>query len=79
MLLCSSGALGRAGRSGARSRRSLGSGPSINDAGAVAFFATLDAGGSGIFTGPDPTTDVVIRTGDLLFGATVTALDFFAA
>jgi hypothetical protein len=56
---------------------SLGSGPSINNAGTVAFFATLDAGGSGIFTGSDPTADAVIRTGDALFGAPVTALDFF--
>jgi PEP-CTERM motif len=52
-------------------------GPSINSAGTVAFFAFLDAGGSGIFTGDDPLTDTVIRTGDALFGSTVTDLSFF--
>jgi hypothetical protein len=48
--------------------------PSINRGGTVAFWALLDAGGEGIFTGPDPVADKVISTGDLLFGSTVTAL-----
>jgi hypothetical protein len=54
----------------------LGS-PDINDAGLVAFRATLDAGGAGIFTGPDAVNDRVIGTGDALFGSTVTDV-FFA-
>jgi hypothetical protein len=45
--------------------------PAINDAGMVAFCATLPAGPSGIFTGPVPSTGKVIRTGDALFGDTV--------
>ncbi len=52
-------------------------GSSINAGGTVAFRAGLDAGGEGIFTGPNPVTDEVIRTGDTLFGATVTGLNFF--
>ena len=50
--------------------------PSINNAGMVVFLAFLKAGGSGIFTGPDPVADKVITTGDLLFGFTVTSLGF---
>jgi hypothetical protein len=50
--------------------------PDINNSGTVAFWATLDAGGHGIFTGPDPVNDKVIRTGDPLFGSTVTYLGF---
>jgi hypothetical protein len=46
----------------------------INASGKVAFRATLDAGGSGIFTGPDPIADKVIQTGDSLFGSTVTVV-----
>jgi hypothetical protein len=46
----------------------------INASGKVAFKATLDAGGSGIFTGPDPVADKVIQTGDALFGSTVTVV-----
>jgi hypothetical protein len=49
----------------------------INNAGRVAFQATLDSGGSGIFVGPDPINDVVISVGDLLFGSTVTELRLF--
>jgi len=57
--------------------RTFGSGlPAINDAGTVAFLASLDEGGSGIFTGPNPVTDKVIATGDSLFGSTVTSLGF---
>jgi hypothetical protein len=50
--------------------------PSINNAGTVVFLALLEAGGSGIFTGPDPVADQVIATGDLLFGSTVVSLGF---
>jgi hypothetical protein len=50
--------------------------PAINDAGTVVFLASLDEGGSGIFTGPNPVTDKVIATGDRLFGSTVTSLNF---
>jgi hypothetical protein len=45
--------------------------PTINDRGTVAFFAQLDAGGEGIFMGPDPVKHKVIATGDSLFGYTV--------
>ena len=47
---------------------------SINDKGTVAFSAELDAGGFGIFTGPDSVADRVIGTGDLLDDSTVTNL-----
>lgn len=50
--------------------------PSINTAGTVAFHAFPNAGGSGIFIGADPVADKVIRTGDPLFGSTVTELLF---
>jgi hypothetical protein len=49
----------------------------INDSGEVAFQVGLDAGGSGIFTGSNIVDDTVIRTGDALFGSTVTDLGFF--
>jgi hypothetical protein len=42
----------------------------------VAFLADLDAGGSGIFFGPDPVADRVIGTGVPLDGSTVTARQF---
>ena len=45
--------------------------PTINDRGTVAFYAQLDAGGEGIFTGPNPVKHKVIATGDSLFGYTV--------
>jgi hypothetical protein len=50
--------------------------PSLNKAGDVAFLAELDSGGSGIFVGPDPVADRVIRTGNTLDGAEVTGLNF---
>jgi hypothetical protein len=50
--------------------------PALNDNGDVAFLADLDAGGSGIFTGPDPAADKVIQTGDTLDGAVVQSLRF---
>jgi hypothetical protein len=49
---------------------------SINDSGEIAFFADLSAGGSGIFTGPDPVLDKVVETGDALDGSTILALGF---
>ena len=45
--------------------------PAINAGGHVAFLAYLKPGGSGIFTGPDASSDRVIRTGDPLLGSTV--------
>ena len=51
--------------------------PSINEAGEVAFSASLDDFvTSGIFVGPDPVADRVIATGDTLDGATVTGITF---
>lgn len=49
----------------------------INDLGTVAFWAGLDSGGQGIFTGPDLLNNKVIATGDSLFGSTVTSVDFY--
>jgi hypothetical protein len=51
-------------------------GPAINNAGRVAFAATLDAGGDGIFITPNPSSNPVIQTGDALAGSTVTSLVF---
>jgi hypothetical protein len=51
--------------------------PAINNAGDVAFAATLDDFVTeGIFTGGDPVTDRVIATGDTLDGRTVQGLTF---
>jgi hypothetical protein len=44
----------------------------VNNHGTVAFQALLRAGGTGIYTGPDPDANRVIATGDPLFGSTVT-------
>ena len=49
---------------------------SLNDSGEVAFLSDLKAGGTGIFTGPDPVNDKVIETGDPLFGSTVANVAF---
>ena len=46
-------------------------GLSFNDNGIVAFEAGENYGESGIFIGPDPTTDKVVGFGDTLFGGTV--------
>jgi hypothetical protein len=46
----------------------------INAAGSIVFAASLDAGGSGIYTGSGSTTDKVITKGDPLFGSTVTSV-----
>lgn len=54
--------------------------PAINVAGEVAFSSELTGSfpnviiGSGIFTGPDPTDDKVIATGDALNGSTVASV-----
>ena len=54
----------------------FGESPSINNNGLVAFRAGLDVGGQGIFTGSDPIADLVIKTGDALFGSTLVGLNF---
>jgi len=46
----------------------------LDASGGVAFLASLDAGGSGIFRGSDPIADKVIATQDELFGSTVVGL-----
>jgi hypothetical protein len=43
--------------------RSFTGGTSISAAGKVAFMATLQSSGTGVFTGPDPDADAVLRTG----------------
>ena len=43
----------------------------ITDSGVVYFYANLDAGGDGIFTGPDPVTDKIVATGDVINGRLV--------
>lgn len=50
----------------------------IADDGIVVFGANVGLGGadSGIFFGPDPVLDKIIRTGDDLFGSTVTQVGF---
>jgi hypothetical protein len=50
--------------------------PAINDAGDIAFHATLDDGTSGIFLGPDAVADRAVATGDTLDGATVQNITF---
>jgi hypothetical protein len=50
--------------------------PALNNNGDVAFLADLDAGGSGIFVGPDAVADKVIATGDLLDGSPVADVRF---
>jgi hypothetical protein len=50
---------------------------SINDSGTVVFGADMDVGNArGIYTGPDPINDKIIAVGDVLFGKTVTSLQF---
>jgi hypothetical protein len=48
--------------------------PTINNNDMIAFSASLDTGGHGIFTGAHPINDNMIYTGDTLFGSTVTLL-----
>jgi hypothetical protein len=52
---------------------------SINNHNTIAFSATLQAGGAGIFTGDGRVTDPVIITGDPLLSSTVVALRFLGA
>jgi hypothetical protein len=47
----------------------------INDSGKVAFFATEDSGRNGLYTGPSPVLDAVIRVGDPLFTSSLSQLD----
>lgn len=47
---------------------------SLNDLGRFAFTSSLDAGGYGLFAGPDPVDDLVIKTGMELDGSTVVDL-----
>ena len=54
---------------------SVGNAPAINASGLVAFRGQLDAGGEGLFIGPNTTLDKVIKSGDPLFGSTA---DFVA-
>lgn len=49
--------------------------PAINASGTVAFWAAIDAGGQGIFTG-DTVESAIVKTGDALFGSSVTGLEF---
>lgn len=50
--------------------------PTVNDLGEIAFSASFDAGGGGIFTGADPVLDKVIEIGDTLDGLIVTGISF---
>jgi hypothetical protein len=52
---------------------SINGDPAASAAG-TAFFATLDEGGYGLFTGADPVADKVIQVGDSLLGSTVAGL-----
>ena len=44
---------------------------SLNNKGQIAFSALLDSGIAGIFIGPDPETDTIIRQGDELEGSRI--------
>ena len=49
----------------------------LNNAGTVAFQALLDGeAGGGIFTGPDPVKDAVVKAGDQMFGGQIQAVYF---
>lgn len=48
----------------------------INAAGEIAFYGQTSDGRRGIFSGPDPDVDAVIKIGDPLFGSTITLLRF---
>jgi PEP-CTERM motif len=49
---------------------------SINNPGEVVFYANLEGGGAGIFTGTDIANDKVIAVGDPLDGSTVASIGF---
>jgi hypothetical protein len=46
----------------------------INNSDTIVFLGLLDAGGGGIFTGPNPATNKILVTGDTLFGSIITEL-----
>ncbi|MBD2465486.1 PEP-CTERM sorting domain-containing protein [Oscillatoria sp. FACHB-1407] len=48
----------------------------INNSETIVFDASLDAGFTAIFAGPDPVADRVIGVGDILFGSTIVSLSF---
>ena len=50
--------------------------PAINNAGTLVFQSGLDAGAPALFVGPDPVADRVIGVGDMLFGSTITSINF---
>ncbi|MGB3299108.1 MAG: PEP-CTERM sorting domain-containing protein, partial [Phormidesmis sp.] len=50
--------------------------PAINNDETLVFIATLDAGSSGIFVGPDPVVDRVIGEGDILSGSVISGVNF---
>lgn len=50
--------------------------PAINNAGQVVFYASVRGYQRGLFTGPDPDQDVIIRSGDPLFGSTANFFQF---
>jgi hypothetical protein len=54
----------------------FGSRPAINNNGDIVFFAALDGGGNGAFTGPDAVNDRILGAGDVLFGRTVADVVF---
>ncbi len=51
--------------------------PLTTDSGTVVFEAVLDDASTGIFYGPDPATQKLIKVGETLFGGTVTDLTLY--
>jgi hypothetical protein len=49
--------------------------PGINDNGLVVFEGVLKSGPTGLFTGPEPSTDEIIAIGDTINGSTITAIN----
>ncbi|MEY2529200.1 MAG: hypothetical protein QOJ05_1290 [Verrucomicrobiota bacterium] len=66
----------RAGGIGGDGPYSMFDSPIVNELGTVVFRGYLDTGEKGIFAGPDPVADKIVREGDPLFGSTVSALLF---
>ena len=52
----------------ARTYQAFGGEAAINNASLVAFWAQLAVGPTGIFIGPNPATDTVIKAGDVIPG-----------
>lgn len=50
--------------------------PAINNQENLVFDAGLDLGSFAIFAGPDPVADRVVGIGDMLFGSTITSINF---